>query len=243
MRIKIDYVGKLDDGTEFDSSKGKEPLAFTIGGGRIIPGLDAGVQGMRVGDTKEIRIEPSEAYGEHDPRGVQVVPSERLPDDIEVGAQLQTGEGARAIVTKVEAGVGATVDLNHPLAGKTLNFTITLMGVEPAPQVEVTTIKPGDGKTFPQKGDALTMHYTGTLAASGEKFDSSHDRDQPFQFMIGMGQVIQGWDEGVVKMSLGERATLRIPSDLGYGQKGAGGKIPPNADLVFEVELLDIDSS
>lgn len=105
----------------------------------------------------------------------------------------------------------------------------------------VTTISPGDGATFPKAGDALTMHYTGTLAADGSKFDSSVDRGTPFSFTIGVGQVIRGWDEGVMKMSLGEKATLAIPSEDGYGPRGAGGVIPPDADLVFEVELLKIN--
>uniref|UniRef100_A0A7S4DFR9 peptidylprolyl isomerase n=1 Tax=Lotharella globosa TaxID=91324 RepID=A0A7S4DFR9_9EUKA len=100
--------------------------------------------------------------------------------------------------------------------------------------VEVKTIKAGDGKTFPKQGDLLTMHYVGTLK-DGTKFDSSRDRGKPFQFTIGVGQVIRGWDEGVMKMSLGEKAKLEITSDYGYGSSGAGDVIPPNADLDFEV--------
>mmetsp|Transcript_58029 Transcript_58029/g.180288 ORF Transcript_58029/g.180288 Transcript_58029/m.180288 type:complete len:86 (+) Transcript_58029:1-258(+) len=85
------------------------------------------------------------------------------------------------------------------------------------------------------------MHYTGTLSSNGKKFDSSVDRGQPFKTRIGVGQVIQGWDEGVPQMSLGEKAILRMTSDYGYGSAGAGGVIPPNADLTFEVELLKIN--
>ncbi|CAE7573310.1 fkh1 [Symbiodinium natans] len=84
------------------------------------------------------------------------------------------------------------------------------------------------------------MHYTGTLS-SGKKFDSSRDRGQPFRTQIGVGQVIRGWDEGVPTMSLGEKAILRMTSDYGYGSRGAGRVIPPNADLTFEVELLRIN--
>jgi len=103
------------------------------------------------------------------------------------------------------------------------------------------TISPGDGVTFPKPGDKLTMHYHGTLASTGAKFDASRDRGRPFQFTIGVGQVIRGWDEGVMQMSVGEKAILHITSDYGYGARGAGGVIPPNANLDFEVELLKIN--
>ena len=81
--------------------------------------------------------------------------------------------------------------------------------------VEKDVIKPGDGVHFPKRGDQLTMHYTGTLATGGKQFDSSVSRGTPFQFVIGIGQVIKGWDEGVMEMSLGEKATLKITSDYG----------------------------
>lgn len=89
--------------------------------------------------------------------------------------------------------------------------------------------------------NTTTATYSGTLASNGTKFDASRDRGRPFQFTIGIGQVIRGWDEGVVQMSLGEKAMLNISSDYGYGARGAGGVIPPNADLKFEVELLGIN--
>jgi len=105
--------------------------------------------------------------------------------------------------------------------------------------VKKTIIKEGNGAT-PKKGDKLTMHYTGTLK-DGSKFDSSKDRNRPFTFTIGVGQVIKGWDEGVMQMKLNETAKLEISPDYGYGAEGAGGVIPPNADLIFEVELLKIN--
>lgn len=84
------------------------------------------------------------------------------------------------------------------------------------------------------------MHYTGTLYKDGSKFDSSLDRNSPFEFVLGKGQVIRGWDQGLVGMCVGEKRKLVIPSGLGYGDRGAGAKIPGGATLVFEVELLEI---
>jgi len=102
--------------------------------------------------------------------------------------------------------------------------------------------KEGDGHTFPKAGDRLTMHYIGKLSKDDTQFDSSRDRGTPFSFTIGEGDVIKGWDEGVMKMSIGERGILQVPADKGYGARGAGrGKIPPNADLYFDVELLAIN--
>ncbi|KLL11385.1 FKBP-type peptidyl-prolyl cis-trans isomerase [Protofrankia coriariae] len=105
--------------------------------------------------------------------------------------------------------------------------------------VSVETLSPGDGKTFPQKGDTVQIHYVGTLL-DGTKFDSSRDRGSPFVTQIGVGKVIKGWDEGVPQLSLGQKAVLTVTPDFAYGSRGFPPVIPPNSTLRFEVELLGI---
>jgi FKBP-type peptidyl-prolyl cis-trans isomerase len=104
--------------------------------------------------------------------------------------------------------------------------------------LQIEKLAEGTGAT-PKTGDRVTVHYTGWLT-DGSKFDSSVDRGQPFVFTIGRGQVIGGWDQGVATMKVGDKVRLTIPPELGYGARGAGGVIPPNATLIFEVELLGV---
>jgi FKBP-type peptidyl-prolyl cis-trans isomerase FkpA len=104
--------------------------------------------------------------------------------------------------------------------------------------MKIEKITSGDGAS-PKTGDTVTVHYTGWLT-DGAKFDSSVDRDDPFAFVLGRGQVIQGWDQGVAAMRVGDKARLTIPPELAYGAAGYPGAIPPNATLIFEVELLSI---
>ena len=107
---------------------------------------------------------------------------------------------------------------------------------------KVTHIKEGDGKTFPKKGDHVYVHYTGTLL-NGKKFDSSVDRGEPFEFDLGVGQVIQCWDMSVARLSVGEKIKVICPYSLAYGERGAGGVIPPKSDLIFEMELIKIEGN
>jgi FKBP-type peptidyl-prolyl cis-trans isomerase len=104
--------------------------------------------------------------------------------------------------------------------------------------VKIETTKQGNGDGA-KDGDTLVVHYTGTLT-DGKKFDSSKDRNEPFEVTLGQRRVIAGWEQGLQGMKAGESRMLTIPPDLGYGSRGAGGVIPPNATLVFEVDLLEI---
>jgi peptidylprolyl isomerase len=128
-KVKVEYKGTLNDGTVFDSSEGREPLEFEVGAGQVIPGFDKAVVGMEKGDTKEISIKPTEAYGEANPDLVKKMPRSALPPDInpEPGTMLaMNSSDGRQIPVKVKEVTGEeiTLDMNHPLAGETLNFEI-----------------------------------------------------------------------------------------------------------------------
>jgi peptidylprolyl isomerase len=133
--VKIHYTGTLDDGTQFDSSAGREPLAFDLGSGQVIPGFDKAVDGMSVGESKSVNIVAEDAYGPHQAKMVQEVPRSALPEDMEptegMGLQAQSPDGgvANLVVTSVQED-SITVDGNHPLAGKALNFDIELVSID-----------------------------------------------------------------------------------------------------------------
>ncbi|XP_076440699.1 peptidyl-prolyl cis-trans isomerase FKBP1B-like [Babylonia areolata] len=107
--------------------------------------------------------------------------------------------------------------------------------------VKKETISPGDGTTFPKKGQTVVIHYTAIVASTGKQFDSSRDRNCPFKFRMGKGEVIKGWEEGISKMSAGERAWITCSPDVAYGKCGYPGVIPPNASLVLDVELISLE--
>ena len=137
-RVKIEYTGTLDDGTVFDSNVDQGSLLeFEVGGGQVIKGFDDAILGMQEGEEKQFSISPANAYGEHDPTLIQKVPKEVFPPNAELApgllfeAGLPTGEKVPAIVTAIEEGI-VVVDLNHPLAGKRLNFKIKLSGITPS---------------------------------------------------------------------------------------------------------------
>ena len=140
---------------------------------------------------------------------------------------------ALALAGAILLAAGATT----PAAAQTPGSTMTT-----ASGLKIQDATVGAGAT-PKTGQTCVMHYTGWLyenGAKGRKFDSSLDRGQPFEFPIGQGRVIKGWDEGVASMKVGGKRTLIIPPELGYGARGAGGVIPPNATLIFDVELIEV---
>jgi len=141
--------------------------------------------------------------------------------------------GTLVALALIVAGAMATSTATAQTTGSTMT---TQSGLK------ITDSKIGTGAT-PKPGQTCIVHYTGWLyenGAKGKKFDSSVDRGQPFEFPVGMHRVIAGWDEGVASMKVGGKRTLIIPPDLGYGARGAGGVIPPNATLIFDVELLGV---
>ncbi len=133
--VQVHYTGRLDDGTVFDSSEGRDPLAFTVGAGQVVPGFEDAVTGMQVGDSKTVRLGPADAYGERRDELLLEVPNEQLPDDLEpeIGMELALrGQDGQAMPVRVAA-VGEeaiTLDANHPLAGKALTFDVQLVDID-----------------------------------------------------------------------------------------------------------------
>lgn len=242
--ITVNFKATVESGEKFDN--GDEPVTFKVGKKEMLPGFDMAVRGMKKGEKKEIKLAPKDAFGDMDPQALANIPINDLPKGVKVGEQIQASNGQTARVTFMDD-THVKLDLNHPLAGKSVTFDIEVIDCTQGSEddglddLKIETLKEGDGVNFPKKGDALTMHYTGTLASTGAQFDCSRARGAPFQFTIGVGQVIEGWDEGVMSLSVGQRVKLHIPSAMGYGERGAGGDIPPNSDLVFDVELLQIN--
>jgi peptidylprolyl isomerase len=133
-KVKIHYTGTLEDGSQFDSSDGREPLEFQLGSGQVIPGFDKAVEGMAVGETKSVTIPPEEAYGPRNEQAIQEVPNSALPPDLKpiegmsLQAQSQNQQPIQLTVVAVNED-SITVDANHPLAGKALNFEISLVAI------------------------------------------------------------------------------------------------------------------
>lgn len=212
--VAVHYEGRLADGTVFDSSYSRgDPIRFPLGQGYVIPGWEEGIALLREGGKARLVIPPNLAYGDTGAGNGVIPPNSTLTFDVEL-VEIMPGSPAA------------------PIEVSAADLTTTESGLQ------YYDMQPGTGPS-PGPGQTAVVHYTGWLQ-DGTKFDSSLDRGEPFEFAVGAGQVIPGWDEGVASMQVGGKRQLVIPSELGYGQQGAGGVIPPNATLVFEVELLEV---
>lgn len=127
--VAVNYRGTLDDGSEFDSSYGKQPLSFTIGEGQLIPGFENAVKGLKVGDKVNVRLEAADAYGEKSDEMIFSVPRDQAPEGLQAGEQVQLSNGMPATIIEVNAEV-VRIDANHPLAGKALTFAIEVVSIE-----------------------------------------------------------------------------------------------------------------
>ncbi|MBL8520121.1 MAG: FKBP-type peptidyl-prolyl cis-trans isomerase [Betaproteobacteria bacterium] len=232
----VHYVGWLYDpskpdgrGAEFDSSRGRQlPFGFLIGAGRVIKGWDQGIVGMGEKARRTLIIPPDLAYGENE--RPKIPAHSTLMFDIEVHEIIPTGATTQAA----------------PQPPATPPKILKMTDALPTEVTDLTLIdqQVGEGKTATSGN--VTVHYTGWLYdpkakdGKGNKFDSSVDRKEPFTFPLGGGRVIKGWDQGVAGMKEGGKRTLLIPPSFGYGARGAGGVIPPNATLIFDVELIAV---
>ena len=211
-KVKVHYTGTLEDGTKFDSSHDrKQPIEFKLGVGRVIKGWDEGLASMKTGGKRKLIIPAHLGYGDRG-AGSLIPPGATLHFDVEL-VDVQE----------------AYVDTDFSLPGRE---DLTESGLR------MIVHKDGDGPR-PEQGQTVNVHYTGMLE-NGNKFDSSHDRGKPFTFQLGQGRVIKGWDEALALMRKGEKRTIVIPPELGYGSRSTG-KIPPNSTLIFEVELIDFN--
>ena len=243
----VHYTGWLYDpaapdgkGVQFDSSRTRvAPYSFIVGVGKVIKGWDQGVVGMRIHGKRTIIIPPNLAYGEN--ARTRIPSNSTLIFDIEI---------IDIIKTDAAGGGSATTSIPAPAASPAAIPPVFQDAKAPLPTSPTTLTmidqSVGTGKTA-ESGVPVSVHYTGWLYdaklpnGKGNKFDSSVDRGQPFTFPLGGKRVIRGWDEGVVGMKIKGRRTLIIPPDYGYGARGAGGVIPPNATLIFDVELIDVN--
>jgi len=212
--VEVHYKGMFLDGKEFDNSyKRGKPIKFTLGQGQVIKGWDEGIALLNKGSKAIFIIPPSLGYGNR--QVGPIPPNSTLKFEVEL------------------------VNVKEPVEIKPFNVngkdTITTKS-----GLKYIVVKENKKGKKPQKGNTVKVHYTGYFE-DGKIFDSSLKRDEPFEFPVGIGRVIKGWDEGILLMHEGEKYRFIIPYQLGYGEKGYPGVIPPKATLIFDVELLKVE--
>lgn len=213
-KVKVHYTGTLTDGKKFDSSRDRgQPLELTLGRGQVIKGWEEGIALLKVGDRAILTIPPSLGYGASG-AGEVIPPNATLIFDVEI---MEVKEGVKP---------WKLPNTQKQATASGLQYIMVEASKNPqAPKAE--------------NGSTVSVHYTGFL--DGEKiFDSSIERGNPITFNLGEGRVIKGWEEGIALMRVGDKMRLIIPPHLGYGPNGAGGVIPPNATLYFDVELVNV---
>ena len=248
--VQVHYSGWLFDATKpdgkgemFDSSMTKQvPIGFFLGVGKVIKGWERGIVGMKPNGKRTLIIPPQLAYGDN--ARPKIPANSTLIFDVELLAILGTRDKMPANSAPVTSTPPSTPPSASPSAPP---VQISAQDALPAAPTELTIIEHAVGEgAAAENGKGVSVHYTGWLydpsqpGGKGMKFDSSVDRNMPFKFPLGGGRVIKGWDQGVPGMKAKGKRTLIIPAEFGYGARGAGGVIPPNATLIFDIELIEI---
>ena len=257
--VLVNYTGWLYDpakadgkGDMFDTSRTRPiPYGFFIGIGKVIKGWDRGIVGMKIKGMRTLIIPPALAYG--DKERPKIPANSTLLFEVELVDIVGTRDKTPATAQTVAAASTAATPPAAPAPPAPPAAPPQRLAPQdplPAAPTELTVIDHaiGDGAEA-IGGVTVTVHYTGWLydpaqpGGKGRKFDSSVDASRPFKFPLGGGRVIKGWDQGVLGMRVKGKRTLIIPSEFGYGARGAGGLIPPNSTLIFDVELLEVPTA
>ncbi|MCH2044519.1 MAG: FKBP-type peptidyl-prolyl cis-trans isomerase [Saprospiraceae bacterium] len=221
QKATVHYTGTFENGKKFDSSRDRnQPFTVPVGMNKVIKGWDEGLQLFKLGERGRLFIPYHLAYGE--PGRGAIPPKANLIFDIEI----LDPEAIKAAAAAAKKEYEESLRKRYPNLQKTesgLMYVIQKEGVGPKAQV----------------GDRVSVHYTGRLI-TGQKFDSSRDRNQPFDVTLGQNRVIKGWEEGLTYFNIGAKGTLFIPYELAYGERGMGQGIPPKSNLEFSIEMMSI---
>jgi peptidylprolyl isomerase len=234
QKVTVDYTGYNGaDGKEFDTSfgEGKKSPSFMLDQQQTLPGLVKGIVGQPVGSRLLLAIPPADAYGTQGVQSAGIGPTDTILIVVDIKSVKNIVTRAAGTAVAPKAGL-PTVKLDGN--GKP---TITVPSGNPPAQLQVQPLIVGKGAKV-AKGQQITVHYTGVIWPGGKQFDSSWTTGKPASFAIGVGQVIAGWDDGLVGQPIGSQVLLVVPPDKGYGAQGKGD-IKGTDTLVFVVDILD----